>query len=141
MLVLQLILSMLVPFGNPGGPSGYNTLEITIEGLPTNTGDVYIGVYEGPDKWLNEPALLGGKAVVNEDGTATLKLWHMIPGEYAISFFHDANGNGALDRNFIGYPSEAFGFSAGAKAIISKPAFGDATFEYIPDMELRLEPQ
>ncbi len=33
------------------------------------------------------------------------------PGTYAVAVFHDLNGNGRLDRNFIGLPSEPYGFS------------------------------
>ena len=33
------------------------------------------------------------------------------PGNYAIAVFHDLNGNGKLDRNLIGLPSEPYGFS------------------------------
>ncbi len=33
------------------------------------------------------------------------------PGAYAIAVFHDANGNGRLDRSLIGLPGEPYGFS------------------------------
>ena len=32
-------------------------------------------------------------------------------GRYAIAVYHDANGNGRLDRSAIGFPQEPYGFS------------------------------
>ena len=33
------------------------------------------------------------------------------PGTYAIAVVHDENGNGKLDKNFVGVPSEGYGVS------------------------------
>lgn len=45
-------------------------------------------------------------------------------GRYAVQFFHDENSNGALDTNFLGIPTEGFGFSNNAFG-----AFGPKKFE------------
>jgi uncharacterized protein (DUF2141 family) len=44
-------------------------------------------------------------------GTVELRIRNVKPGSYAIAVFHDINGNGRLDRSFIGLPSEPYGFS------------------------------
>jgi hypothetical protein len=33
------------------------------------------------------------------------------PGRYAAIAFHDENGNGKPDKNFLGVPTEPYGFS------------------------------
>jgi uncharacterized protein (DUF2141 family) len=33
------------------------------------------------------------------------------PGTYAVAVVHDENGNGQLDKNFLGIPSEGYGVS------------------------------
>ena len=50
------------------------------------------------------------------------------PGEYAISIYYDANGNGELDTNFIGIPKEPVALSNNAKAKFGPPKYKDAVF-------------
>jgi uncharacterized protein (DUF2141 family) len=52
------------------------------------------------------------------------------PGTYAIAVIHDENLNGELDTNFLGVPTEGYGFSSGAKAAFSAPSFSDAKVSY-----------
>lgn len=47
-------------------------------------------------------------------------------GQYAIKVFHDENGDGKLDRNFFGAPSEPYGISNNMRASFSLPPFRDA---------------
>lgn len=43
--------------------------------------------------------------------TTTGRIPDLVSGEYALVVYHDENGNGRLDENFIGIPSEPLGFS------------------------------
>jgi len=43
--------------------------------------------------------------------TAPLRIPDLASGEYALVVYQDENGNGRLDENFIGIPSEPLGFS------------------------------
>jgi uncharacterized protein (DUF2141 family) len=52
------------------------------------------------------------------------------PGTYAIGVIHDENMNGKLDTNFLGIPTEGYGFSKDAKALIRVPSFSAASFSY-----------
>lgn len=51
-------------------------------------------------------------------------------GRYAVAAYHDANGNGQLDKHAIGVPLEAYGFSRGARGKLGPPRFADAAFQY-----------
>ena len=53
----------------------------------------------------------------------------VIPGKYAISVYHDVNGNQRLDSNMVGIPSEPYGFSRDARGKMGPPSFDDAAFE------------
>jgi outer membrane protein len=44
-------------------------------------------------------------------GTAPGRIRDLASGEYALVVYHDENGNGRLDENFIGIPNEPLGFS------------------------------
>jgi uncharacterized protein (DUF2141 family) len=49
-------------------------------------------------------------------------------GTYAVSAFHDANGNGKLDTNFIGIPKEAVAMSNNPR-VMGPPRFKPSLFE------------
>lgn len=48
------------------------------------------------------------------DSTLSTTVHGLPPGRYAVRLFHDSNGNGELDRNMLGIPSEGYGFSNNA---------------------------
>jgi len=48
------------------------------------------------------------------------------PGSYALTVFQDLNGNGQLDRNLFGMPTEPFGFSNDAMGRMGPPDFDQA---------------
>ena len=50
------------------------------------------------------------------------------PGRYAIKAFHDLNGDGKLNANPFGAPTEPFAFSNNAKANMGPPSWGEAVF-------------
>ncbi|HEY4999295.1 MAG TPA: DUF2141 domain-containing protein [Usitatibacter sp.] len=52
------------------------------------------------------------------------------PGRYAIAVIHDENMNGKLDTDWVGIPTEGYGFSNDAKALFGAPSFAAASLLY-----------
>lgn len=81
----------------------------------------------------------GGKAFFNStialtvDGKAALIVKDVPPGKYALSGFLDINGNGKLDKNILGAPTEPYGFSNDARGLFGPPSFSDAVFVVTDD--------
>jgi uncharacterized protein (DUF2141 family) len=53
------------------------------------------------------------------------------PGRYAAIAFPDENSNGKLDRNFLGLPTEPYGFSNNAQGFLGPPTFGAAAIALV----------
>ena len=51
-------------------------------------------------------------------------------GTYALAVVHDENMNGKLDTNWLGIPTEGYGFSNDATAFAGAPSFSAASFRY-----------
>ena len=49
------------------------------------------------------------------------------PGSYAISVFHDENGNGKVDKTWYGKPKEGVGASNNPKLGFGPPGFDEST--------------
>jgi uncharacterized protein (DUF2141 family) len=50
------------------------------------------------------------------------------PGTYAVAVVHDENGNGRLDKNFLGIPSEGYGVSNNRTYAASSPKWDESRF-------------
>lgn len=47
------------------------------------------------------------------------------PGDYAVAVFHDENSDGECNTNFLGIPTEGYGFSNNVVPLFSAPSFGE----------------
>jgi uncharacterized protein (DUF2141 family) len=66
--------------------------------------------------------------LASEDTHLTVHFRDLPPGKYAAVAFQDFNGNGKLDKNFLGIPKEPYGFSNGARGSTGPPTFTAASF-------------
>jgi uncharacterized protein (DUF2141 family) len=63
------------------------------------------------------------------DGAARIAFPAVSPGRYAVKAFLDVNGDGKLNRNPFGMPTEPFGFSNGAVPRMGEPGWDEAGFD------------
>jgi uncharacterized protein (DUF2141 family) len=105
-------------------------LMIEIVGLKQATGNVYIAVYDSDSTWLGDEAVLTKKLVIADamDGDLVRTELQLPLGEYAVSAFHDQDGNGELNTNLIGMPKEPIAASNNALGKFGPPKFEDAKF-------------
>lgn len=61
-------------------------------------------------------------------GSVSVHIAGVPPGTYAVVAYHDENNNGHVDRNFLGIPTEAVGFSRDAPVHFGPPSWDDAAF-------------
>jgi len=73
-------------------------------------GNIVAMLFDSADRFEDFSAPARIETVV-ADGRTALTLPAMPVGDYALVVFHDENGNGKLDFNFIGIPKEPIGFA------------------------------
>ena len=105
------------------------TLEVQVKGTE---GEIMVAVYDSAEAWMKKP-LRGVKASVGADGQTVLRIEDLPDGDYAISLLHDTNGNGKMDFNLFGKPTEKFGFSNKAAGSFGPPKFDAARFSVTGD--------
>lgn len=90
-------------------------------------GQVLVAVYVGADVWLRKPTAVGRAALSElKDGVVKVGLTGLPDGPLAISVFQDLNGNGKLDSNMMGMPTEPYAFSRQAQGNFGPPSFDQA---------------
>ena len=67
------------------------------------------------------------RAEINEHA-ALCEFRNLAPGTYAVGAYHDENGNGQLDRGFMGIPKEGVGVSNDVQVSRGSPSFARAKF-------------
>jgi uncharacterized protein (DUF2141 family) len=100
-------------------------LTVGIEGLKNANGQVLVAVFDRAADFLKQPVRVA--AVNAQQGTVKVSIAGLPAGDYALSVFQDENGNGKLDKNVVGMPTEPYGFSNDAVGNYGPPSFQDAT--------------
>jgi uncharacterized protein (DUF2141 family) len=120
-------------------PVSASELRITVQGIRSPHGTILIGLYDSlesfsraielsdKDGFLNDPNRFAAVALrANAAMKSAVVLTNLDPGPYAIILFHDENGNGKLDKNALGVPTEPYGFSNNVQGFLGPPAFEKA---------------
>jgi uncharacterized protein (DUF2141 family) len=99
--------------------------DLTIEVLGTEAkGTVYVALYDKADTWMKKAAK--GHSVTAESGKTVIVIKDLPEGEYALTLFHDLDGDRKMARNAMGMPTEPWGFSKDAMGNFGPPSFDDA---------------
>jgi uncharacterized protein (DUF2141 family) len=134
--ILGAALALLVLFCFSAAASD---LRVTIEGVESSSGTLMIGLYDNEEHFLtaignagkvgllNDRSRLVGIAMRASAGTQSVVFTDLKPGAYAVIVFHDANDTGKLTENWLGRPTECYGFSNNAEGFLSAPSFNNAS--------------
>lgn len=101
------------------------TVEVRVSGV-TAKGKVNVAVCDKA-RFLKQCAY--SASVPAQAGETTVAVKDVPPGTWAVLAYQDENGNNELDRNLIGIPKEAYGFSRDARGKFGPPSFEDAAIE------------
>ena len=107
-------------------------IHVTILDIRNSTGAVACALFESPDGFPTEFLRFATRIMVMRvrDTQARCDFAGIAPGTYALAVIHDENLNGKLDANWLGIPSEGYGFSNDARATFGAPSFSAASFPY-----------
>ena len=109
-------------------------LEVELRGIHSGEGRALVALHrEAPGAdFPSDASVVANAAALLPAADATdavVVVFRELPaGEYAVAAFHDANGDGELNANFVGMPTEGYGFSNDARGFMGPPSFGDAAF-------------
>lgn len=116
----------------PASPAIASELTVTISHIPNTKGVLLLSVVDSEAGWQFQAQPVAQEKVAVAENIRegkTLQLKFSLPaGRYAIQVVHDENGNGKLDTNFIGMPSEGYGYSNNP-VVMRRAYFKETVFE------------
>lgn len=137
-----LLFAVLLGFSLPSSlPEASGNLILQIENISSDHGALMVAVFARPDDFLKEGRECWRKRIETfTQGRHRMEIADFPHGQYAIAVYHDVNGNGKLDKNLVGIPSEPYAFSNNPRAKWKRPNFLDSRVHFhTPRLELVLE--
>ncbi|MGB6222389.1 DUF2141 domain-containing protein [Haloferula sp.] len=104
------------------------TVTVEVSNIPTAQGNLLIGIYDSAGTFVKTPLPQSPKIPLKSTEPIRARIKGVKPGTYAIVIIHDVNGNGKLDKNFIGMPKEPIAFSQNPKIPMGLPSFDACSF-------------
>jgi uncharacterized protein (DUF2141 family) len=116
------------------------SLTVVVVDLEGDEGQVVIALLDSAEAYEKETVAFRSATPKISGGRASTTFEDIVHGTYALKVFHDKNGNGELDTNFMGLPKEHFGFSNNAMGRFGPPKFERAKFVFdSPHMTMEIK--
>ena len=112
-----------------GGTAQAAELTVAVSGVNSGKGRVYVALHRAADgvTFPDSKGQVAGVWRAARKGGFSVTFTGLEPGRYAVNGFHDDNGNGDLDTNLLGIPTEGYGFGNGAAGSFGPPDFAAAS--------------
>lgn len=113
-------------------------LEVKVKGTVPGKGVIRVCIFDSEEDFFHHAM----ECIVIESPTEshqiTVKFQNLRVQKYALVVYQDFNKNGKLDRNWIGLPSEPYGFSNNPSTLFGPPSFQKAAFELNESLSLTI---
>ena len=122
--------ALLLALSGAAAAEDLGSIVVNVANLSSQDGELVALLYRGDDGFPAKVSKAFRRIASKPTGPITpLKFVDIPYGVYAITIYHDVNGNQRLDTNFIGIPKEPVGVSNNTKARLGPPKFKDAKFD------------
>ena len=103
-------------------------LTVIITGFTNETGNCRFALDNSKFVYEREDTVWIGKVLPIVNKQVTVVIDSLEYGEYAVRVFHDENENEIVDTNFLGIPTEDYGYSNNASSWFGPPSWDKAKF-------------
>lgn len=125
---------LILPLLVAAAPAAASDLDVRIERLRNDQGLVHLCLTRSashfPDCGSDPSAV---RRTVRAAEAREVRITGIAPGRWALSVFHDENGNEKLDT-FVGIPREGFGFSRNPIVRFGPPPFDRVSIDLGPEI-------
>lgn len=103
-------------------------LAVTIDDVRETGGRILVQIADNPDGFEGVQDPVASLMLEPTPPQVTFSV-ELEPGVYGMRVMHDVDGDFELDANFVGIPTEPWGFSNNATGSFGPPSWEDVTFE------------
>jgi uncharacterized protein (DUF2141 family) len=139
---MNLVLLLMISFfaANPATVRGQGEIKVRVTAVNKKKGEVMLALFASSKGFPYETSYAIQKIKGNTlNGSLELSFSNIPPGTYAIALFHDTNGDGKLNTNFMGIPKEGYGVSNNTYNTFSAPGYKESSFSHNARTELTIQ--
>lgn len=116
-------------------PALAGDLRVTVKEVRSGVGRIMVALHAAKDgvEFPDQTGAVAAQWADAKGGAQEFVFTGLAPGRYAVAIYHDENGNGVMDKNFVGIPSEGYGFSRNARGFTGPPSFSGAAVDIAAD--------
>ncbi|MEO6903580.1 MAG: DUF2141 domain-containing protein [Bacteroidia bacterium] len=114
-------------------------LRVNIDNINSLEGQIQIIIYNTKENFLDDEK---GFKLLHFDIKATKMsclIENLSAGVYAVAILHDKNDDGKCAKNWLGIPTEGYGFSNNFRPKLAPPKFEDVSFKIDKDTTLNIK--
>ena len=105
------------------------SLTVQVEGLKNQTGEVCLAIFSGSRGFPSgSQDVVKSQCILIDNNPLTVTFGDLPFGSYAVAIYHDFNQDKQLNQNFLGIPTEGFGFSNDAPIRTGPAKYEEAMF-------------
>lgn len=113
-------------------------VEVVVSNINTQQGTIELAVFDKPQLFLQKNKSIKKYSKAVRGNSIKIKVKNLPEGHYAISLYHDVNGDKECNLNVIGIPKEPYGFSNNFKPLYRQPNFEDCQFFVSENQEIHI---
>jgi len=115
-------------------------LTVKVIGFKSDRGDCWFALDNSSEIYESMDSVWIGKILPIKNNQVIVIIDSLKFGEYAVRVYHDENKNGKLDTNFLGIPTEDYGYSNNVSAWFGPPSWERAKFLFnIKEMLIEID--
>jgi uncharacterized protein (DUF2141 family) len=126
MLRFTHLLTLLLAAAAAAAGAQAATVDVHVSNVAGGKGSIRVAVCDR-ERFLKQCAYTASMPA--REGENVIAVPGIPKGTWAVLVYQDENGNGELDRNFIGIPKENYGFSRDAASKFGPPGFDEAAIQ------------
>ena len=135
--VMTTIIGILVATLSVLATNGGNKLTVVIKNVGSTDGIISATLFDAEANWLKKGEVK--KVTIDNKEVVVIEFENLPNGSYAVSVIHDKNSNGDLDANFVGMPTEPYGFSNNARGMFGPASFDESKFSVSDDKTIEIK--
>jgi uncharacterized protein (DUF2141 family) len=124
---------------NATAPVSAAEIVVKVTGVGDARGRIGCALYRSADGFPMDNTRAVQVWVAADPKGTTCRFADIADGRYAVSVAHDFNGNGKVDTNFVGIPTEPWGVSNNARPTLRPPKFDEGAFTVAGNQDTTLE--
>lgn len=115
------------------------SLTLKVTNIQPLTGNVMVAVFNSKETYFDIDKMFAGCEIPADSAVVSYTFQGLPVGTYAITIYHDEDGNGEMNRSWIGMPNEGYAFSNNYTSLIKPASFSDAAFQLQKDTSLEIK--